>query len=139
VVLTDGDTLDVDEFPQIAAQAQNADAVTATDQPPEEYSAEIEQPLRFVEEAPLLKTDVSPPPAADERELLPMVNASGDLRPLADLEADVIRFAIAHCRGRMSEVARRLGIGRSTLYRKLEGMGLIGTARASAHDSMPQS
>jgi len=41
------------------------------------------------------------------------------LRSLADIEADVIRLAIVHYRGRMSEVARRLGIGRSTLYRKL--------------------
>ena len=36
----------------------------------------------------------------------------------------MIRFAIAHYREQMSEVARRLGIGRSTLYRKLEGLGL---------------
>jgi DNA-binding NtrC family response regulator len=36
----------------------------------------------------------------------------------------VIRFAIAHYREQMSEVARRLKIGRSTLYRKLEGLGL---------------
>src|SRR3546814_5536869 len=43
----------------------------------------------------------------------------GNLRPLEEIEADVIRLAIGHYRGRMSEVARRLGIGRSTLYRKL--------------------
>jgi len=36
----------------------------------------------------------------------------------------VIRFAITHYRGQMSEVARRLGIGRSTLYRKLDSLGL---------------
>ncbi len=46
------------------------------------------------------------------------------MRPLEDIERDVIRFAIAHYRGQMSEVARRLKIGRSTLYRKLEGLGL---------------
>ena len=32
----------------------------------------------------------------------------------------MIRFAIDHYGGQMSEVARRLGIGRSTLYRKLK-------------------
>src|SRR5690606_35572531 len=48
----------------------------------------------------------------------------GNLRPLEDLEADVIRLAIGHYRGRMSEVARRLGIGRSTLYRKLSDLGI---------------
>jgi DNA-binding NtrC family response regulator len=48
----------------------------------------------------------------------------GDLRPLEDIEADVIRLAIGHYRGRMSEVARKLGIGRSTLYRKLAALGI---------------
>ena len=46
------------------------------------------------------------------------------MRPLEDIEADVIRLAIGHYRGRMSEVARRLGIGRSTLYRKLADLGI---------------
>ena len=46
------------------------------------------------------------------------------VRPLEEIEAEVIRFAIAHYRGQMSEVARRLQIGRSTLYRKLENLGL---------------
>jgi DNA-binding NtrC family response regulator len=40
------------------------------------------------------------------------------------LEAEIIRMAIARYHGRMSEVARRLGIGRSTLYRKLKDLGL---------------
>lgn len=48
----------------------------------------------------------------------------GNLRPLEDIEADVIRLAIGHYRGRMTEVARRLGIGRSTLYRKLSELGI---------------
>ena len=48
----------------------------------------------------------------------------GNLRPLEEIEADVIRLAIGHYRGRMTEVARRLGIGRSTLYRKLSDLGI---------------
>ncbi|WP_338445299.1 sigma-54 dependent transcriptional regulator [Pelagerythrobacter marensis] len=48
----------------------------------------------------------------------------GNLRALEDIEADVIRLAIGHYRGRMTEVARRLGIGRSTLYRKLSDLGI---------------
>ncbi len=52
----------------------------------------------------------------------------GELRPLADIEADVIRLAIHHYGGRMSEVARRLGIGRSTLYRKLADLGIDSAA-----------
>ncbi len=54
----------------------------------------------------------------------------GHLRPLEEIEADVIRLAIGHYRGRMSEVARRLGIGRSTLYRKLADLGIEGSNAA---------
>lgn len=52
----------------------------------------------------------------------------GNLRPLEEIEADVIRLAIGHYRGRMTEVARRLGIGRSTLYRKLGELGIDNAA-----------
>jgi DNA-binding NtrC family response regulator len=53
---------------------------------------------------------------------LPLFTQDGEVRPLEELEADIIRFAISHYRGQMSEVARRLKIGRSTLYRKLDDM-----------------
>jgi DNA-binding NtrC family response regulator len=53
-----------------------------------------------------------------------LYTTDGNLRPLEEIEADVIRLAIGHYRGRMTEVARRLGIGRSTLYRKLGELGL---------------
>lgn len=52
----------------------------------------------------------------------------GNLRLLEEIEADVIRLAIGHYRGRMTEVARRLGIGRSTLYRKLADLGIDNAA-----------
>ena len=52
----------------------------------------------------------------------------GNMRLLEDIEADVIRLAIGHYRGRMTEVARRLGIGRSTLYRKLAELGIESNA-----------
>jgi DNA-binding NtrC family response regulator len=52
----------------------------------------------------------------------------GNMRPLEEIEADVIRLAIGHYRGRMTEVARRLGIGRSTLYRKLTELGIDNAA-----------
>ena len=53
-----------------------------------------------------------------------LYTSDGNLRPLEDIEADVIRLAIGLYRGRMTEVARRLGIGRSTLYRKLGELGI---------------
>ena len=52
----------------------------------------------------------------------------GNLRRLNEIEADVIRLAIKHYRGQMTEAARRLGIGRSTLYRKMAELGLEDTS-----------
>jgi DNA-binding NtrC family response regulator len=57
-----------------------------------------------------------------------LYEADGHLRKLDEIEADVIRLAIGHYRGRMTEVARRLGIGRSTLYRKLGELGIENAA-----------
>ncbi|MDT0575013.1 sigma-54 dependent transcriptional regulator [Croceicoccus sp. F390] len=57
-----------------------------------------------------------------------LFSADGNIRRLEDIEADVIRLAIGHYRGRMSEVARRLDIGRSTLYRKLVELGIDNAA-----------
>jgi DNA-binding NtrC family response regulator len=53
-----------------------------------------------------------------------LYTSDGHLRPLEEIESDIIRLAIGHYRGRMTEVARRLGIGRSTLYRKLGDLGI---------------
>jgi DNA-binding NtrC family response regulator len=53
-----------------------------------------------------------------------LFTSEGHVRPLEEIEADLIRLAIGHYRGRMTEVARRLGIGRSTLYRKLSELGI---------------
>ncbi|WP_394033604.1 response regulator [Xanthobacter albus] len=60
------------------------------------------------------------PPAAPA----PWVDRGGHVRPLEEIEEKAIRFACAHYDGRLTEVARRLGIGRSTLYRKLSRLGL---------------
>ena len=50
----------------------------------------------------------------------------GHLRTLEDIERDLIQHAIDVYAGHMSEIARRLGIGRSTLYRKVREQGLEG-------------
>ena len=78
--------------------------------------------------APLILDEV-PAPRPHRHRPLPatrsaLTDAAGHVRPLEEIEAEVIRFAIAHYRGQMSEVARRLRIGRSTLYRKLDEIGL---------------
>lgn len=55
---------------------------------------------------------------------VPVVTDGGHIRKLEDVEADMIRLALHRYRGQMSEVARKLGIGRSTLYRKMKDLGL---------------
>lgn len=52
------------------------------------------------------------------------IDGTGEVRTLAAAEEEMIRFAIAHYDGQISEVARRLGIGRTTLYRKLKEYGI---------------
>src|ERR1051326_746866 len=135
VVLADGDALSPAEFPQIAAQVTAHDGPSAAMQPADiAAAAEIESEGVTVETAPL-QPDAhaaamamgSPPPDS-----LALLDAAGDVRPLEEVEAELIRFAITHYAGQMSEVARRLRIGRSTLYRKLDGLGLGGVGAETA-------
>ena len=72
----------------------------------------------------LLGSKVAPQQLLQESFGVTLYTSDGNLRPLEEIEADVIRLAIGHYRGRMTEVARRLGIGRSTLYRKLTELGI---------------
>jgi DNA-binding NtrC family response regulator len=53
-----------------------------------------------------------------------VLDERGHLRKLEDIERDLIELAIQLYSGHMSEVARRLGIGRSTLYRKVREQGI---------------
>jgi DNA-binding NtrC family response regulator len=115
VVLAEGDSIGTDEFPQIFAQLSG---VPVPEAPPR---AALEA-AQFIEIGP--STAPGLPPASAAPGSLGMLDAEGEVRALEDIEADAIRFAIAHYRGQMSEVARRLRIGRSTLYRKLEFLGL---------------
>ena len=63
---------------------------------------------------------VLPKPANDQGDQpVHITDGTGELRTLEAIERDLIQFAIDHYSGHMSEVARRLGIGRSTLYRKV--------------------
>jgi DNA-binding NtrC family response regulator len=64
--------------------------------------------------------------AADMPKTAPVriLDDRGHLRTLEDIERDLIQLAIEIYAGHMSEVARRLGIGRSTLYRKVREQGL---------------
>jgi len=111
VVLAENEEIGVAEFPQIAAQATEG-AVNA--------QVLIEASPTMI--PPWPETDDSPHPPATAP-MLHLTDVGGEVRALDDIEKDVLRFAISHYRGQMSEVARRLKIGRSTLYRKLDGLG----------------
>ena len=67
-------------------------------------------------------------PVAAQEGGMALLGSDGHFRSLEDIEADVIRAAVDHYHGRMTEVARRLRIGRSTLYRKLAELGISDAA-----------
>lgn len=48
-----------------------------------------------------------------------LCDTAGNVRPLYHLERDIIQAALSECEGCVSEVARKLKISRSTLYRKM--------------------
>jgi DNA-binding NtrC family response regulator len=123
VVLAESDTLGRDEFPQIASPG--AGNVAAGDGAPGLAASPADEEALNEGEIVSIESSNAPPPAAvGPIGALDLLDDNGDVRPLEDIEADAIRFAIAHYRGQMSEVARRLRIGRSTLYRKLDSLGL---------------
>jgi len=124
VVLAEGDSIGVGEFPQIAAQISAPAAAAAQERYDESSAALSTSPASVM---PPFEDDRPPSPVAPlpgSADALLLLDAENDVRPLEDLEADIIRYAVTHYRGQMSEVARRLQIGRSTLYRKLEALGL---------------
>jgi DNA-binding NtrC family response regulator len=126
VVLAEGDTIGVGEFPQISAHlsAIAAPVRAEVEQALADYRAETAHASAPSPAAPMM-------PLLPSLDALPLLDANGDVRPLEEIEAELIRYAISHYRGQMSEVARRLQIGRSTLYRKLEALGLnTGNAEA---------
>jgi DNA-binding NtrC family response regulator len=121
VVLADGDELTVSEFPQIAAQVEG-------------YGIEIPAAPATPVARPHLSTPDHKSIELRDPKMMKLLDDIGDVRKLSDIEAEAIRYAFAFYRGQMSLMARKLGIGRSTLYRKLKEMGvddeLLGEAAA---------
>ena len=126
VVLCDGECLTVDEFPQIAYQSTAAPTPVRSEPPaPEPVMA-----TATAAAGPLVgePARAEPEPTRDTPfGFLRALDDSGHVRPIEEIEADMIRIALDHYRGRMAEVARRLKIGRSTLYRKVRDYGLDAT------------
>jgi DNA-binding NtrC family response regulator len=109
VVLCEGELLEPEDFPQLAA-LKPRDYVPA---PANDVAPIAVAPVRTA----VTVVDSKPPPVS-------VFDEGGNLRTLEAVERDLIQLAIEHYAGHMSEIARRLGIGRSTLYRKLREYGL---------------
>ena len=124
VVLADGPQLTVAEFPQIAAHVEG-------------FDAEI-PPAPMLEKRPIYTgpavigasdkipqtVEVGSSSGSKGSIGIAAVSENGEIRSLEEIEADMIRLALGRYRGHMTEVAKRLKIGRSTLYRKMRDYGL---------------
>ena len=120
--LPDGETLTADEFPQIRAQVAGGIAIEEAAGPECDKAGDLPGPA--ASDAAVAVLPVGSVAAHEPYGALAAVDRSGQVRSLAEVEEEMIRFAIAHYKGQMSQVARKLGIGRSTLYRKLKEYGI---------------
>ena len=122
VVLADGDELTVTEFPQIAAQVEGFDVrVPPAPALPPQHATRPEREVVRVE--------------LRDPNVMRLIDENGDVRRLEAIEAETIRFALGHYRGQMSEMARKLGIGRSTLYRKMKDYGFQEDGETAASEA----
>jgi DNA-binding NtrC family response regulator len=111
IVLSDAPYLQPHDFPSISGIAAP---------PPEAAPAPTPAP----EAGSAAAADAAAPPVR-------ILDGRGHLRTLEEIERDLIQLAIEIYAGHMSEVARRLGIGRSTLYRKVREQGLEDLVKGS--------
>lgn len=111
IVLADAPHLQPHDFPAISGVAM----------PMPEANAPTNDLQAVVSFSTGLSTDAALPDQP-----IRILDERGHLRTLEDIERDLIQHAIEVYAGHMSEIARRLGIGRSTLYRKVREQGLEG-------------
>jgi DNA-binding NtrC family response regulator len=126
VVLSDGAALGINEFPQIATHVEGFRAeIPAAPAPVGPRLAYTGPALIGAENTVPRTLEIGGTVGGDKGMLgIPAVDDDGEMRTLEDMEADMIRLALGRYRGHMTEVARRLNIGRSTLYRKMRDYGL---------------
>jgi len=112
VVLCDGDLLQLHDFPQISGIMPELPEPSDDDRAHEAAAVAADA-------APLAVPGAGSKTGTAEDAPVAIFDGDGELRTLDEIERDLIQFAIEVYSGHMSEVARRLGIGRSTLYRKV--------------------
>jgi DNA-binding NtrC family response regulator len=138
VVLAESDEIGLQEFPQLSlhsAPRVPAPTIAPADEMPQPQDSPAPAPL-ILDDAPATSPHDSTTAMLTSADALALTDAGGNVRPLEEIEADAIRFAIARYHGQMSEVARRLRIGRSTLYRKLDEIGLGGARSGEADETV---
>lgn len=120
VVLAEGPTLTPDEFPQIRAQVEGIDPAAHMPASMPEIALDDGDDGGADPVSADGRTDSGRGGEEEKAQgWLKAFDERGNIRSLEDLENEIIRFAVEFYDGQMSEVARRLGIGRSTLYRKM--------------------
>ncbi len=112
VVLAENPYLSAEDFPSLGDQFKEAGIEAG---PPLLADEDCSQDAGE-DSVPVMRASTQPAHSGDA---VAIFDREGHLRSLQDIEKDLIELAIATYEGRMSEVARRLGMGRSTLYRKL--------------------
>jgi DNA-binding NtrC family response regulator len=117
IVLADAPYLQPHDFPAISGVAAPMEMLAPT--------AAVAAVLPSVDQLMAGMPESVPVRILDER---------GHLRTLEEIERDLIQLAIEIYAGHMSEVARRLGIGRSTLYRKVREQGLEDIIKGRSED-----
>ena len=124
VVLADGSELTVAEFPQIAAHVEGFRPAIPPAPAPVDRRPMITGPAMLGAEEIAPHTIEIGGEGGKGALGIPAVTPAGEMRSLEAMEADMIRLALGRYRGHITEVAKRLGIGRSTLYRKMREFGL---------------
>ncbi|SIQ15707.1 DNA-binding transcriptional response regulator, NtrC family, contains REC, AAA-type ATPase, and a Fis-type DNA-binding domains [Rhizobium sp. RU35A] len=128
VVLAEGPELTEKDFPQIAAQIPDFQSpeLLATAAEPLNADDADESDAGFAEAYRQSRAEsaLAHPMFGGPENIIVSTDETGEVRKLADVEEELIRFALKFYRGQMSQVARKLGIGRSTLYRKLKDYGI---------------
>lgn len=121
-VLAESELLTEEEFPQIRAQLEGTVKLDVEIGAP---APELSGDDDVAGEPGVVVAEPDPPARLQPRfGTLRALDERGNVRALAEVELEMIKLAIDHYNGQMSEVARRLGIGRSTLYRKLKEYGI---------------
>ncbi|CEJ88311.1 putative response regulator in two-component regulatory system, sigma 54-dependent [Hyphomicrobium sp. GJ21] len=124
VVLADGPELTVAEFPQIAAHVDGFEAEIPAAPAAVQKQPAYTGPALIGAENTVPHTVEIKSTASGSSLGIQAVAEDGEIRSLEAIEADMIRLALGRYRGHMTEVAKRLNIGRSTLYRKMQEYGL---------------